>query len=361
MQNIRKQFPVFNQYIYANTAAFGLLSEPLLEWRQEHDLDYLIGGSKLKIESLGLISQTKQTVGDFFGSKKENVALVPNFSFGLNTLLEGLDKKNKVLLLAGDYPSVNWPFESRSFTISYVKIDEHLEDHIFQKIKTDNISVLALSLVQWLDGIKIDLDFLKLLKETCPELIIVADGTQFCGAFDINFEASGIDILGASAYKWLLAGTGNGFMLLKEGIKHRFSLKTIGFNSANANLDEKENIQFSKLFEPGHLDSTSFGSLKFSLEVLSKIGMATIETYNKTLSIKAKKIFENMGLLTNAVVQRREHSTIFNIKGHDALFRYLSDNNVVCSQRGGGIRLSFHLYNTENDVDSIAEILKTAR
>ncbi len=42
MQNLRKKFPVLKQCIYANTPATGLLYEDLLEWRQEHDLDYLI-------------------------------------------------------------------------------------------------------------------------------------------------------------------------------------------------------------------------------------------------------------------------------------------------------------------------------
>ncbi len=48
MEQIRKQFPVLNHSIYANTAASGLLYEDLLEWRQGHDLDYLIDCSEMK-------------------------------------------------------------------------------------------------------------------------------------------------------------------------------------------------------------------------------------------------------------------------------------------------------------------------
>jgi len=360
MQNIRNQFPVLNQSIYVNTAAFGLLNENLLNWRQEHDLDYLIGGGNMKIESLGLISETRQVVGDFFKCKREYVALVPNFSIGLNMLLEGLDKRHKVLLLQDDYPSVNWPFESREFSVSYAKIDEHLEQNILENIKAENISVFALSLVQWLNGIKIDMDFLKMLKKEYPSLIIIADGTQFCGAFDIDFELSGIDILGASAYKWLLAGTGNGFMLFNNAIENKFSVKTTGFNAANAKLEAKDSIQFSKQFEPGHLDSLNFGSLKFSLEMLTKMGMQNIEMHNRKLMEKAKKVFLELGLLDNSVTRRKDHSTIFNIKGNEQTFKHLVDNGVVCSLRGGGIRLSFHFYNTENEVDQIVEILKNA-
>ena len=47
MEKLRKQFPLLSQSIYANTAASGLMYDDLLAWRQEHDLDYLIGGLSL--------------------------------------------------------------------------------------------------------------------------------------------------------------------------------------------------------------------------------------------------------------------------------------------------------------------------
>lgn len=358
MLKYRKSYPVLNHTIYANTAAFGLLGEELLEWRQNHDLDYLIGGSAMKIESLGLISEARVMVGEFFNCNKDLVALVPNFSLGLNMLLEGLDSKEHILLLENDYPSVNWPFESRGFQISYAKIDERLEENIIEKVKTNSISVLALSLVQWINGIRVNLDFLKTLKEEFPQLLIIADGTQFCGAFDIDFQNSGIDVLGASGYKWLLAGTGNGFMLFKDLAKSRFRIKTIGFNSANAILTAKNTIPYNKHFEPGHLDSLNFGSLKHALENLNNIGMKEITAHNENLSAWAIKGFSELGLLNNDVLHRHQHSTIFNIIGNDLLFNHLMEANVVCSRRGNGIRISLHYYNTLEDIDSILEIIR---
>lgn len=362
MENTRKHFPVLSQYIYANTASAGLLNDDLMEWRQEHDLDYLIGGSHMKTKAmLKGIPEVRKTVANFFGAKLENTALVPNFSLGLNMLLEGLDRDPNILLVQNDYPSVNWPFECRDFKITYAALDENLEKNILEKIKSDQISVLALSLVQWVSGIQVDMDFLKSLKKDNPKLMIIADGTQFCGTTDFDFEDGGIDILGASGYKWLLGGYGNGFFLFKDGIKNKFSLKTIGFNAANINVNGRDEIRFAKHLEPGHLDTLNFGSLKFSLEYLESLGKTNIERHLKKLSEKAKKQFTELRLLDKAVIARKSHSTIFNISGDDSVFQKLKDNNVVCSQRGDGIRLSFHFYNTEKDVDAIVKILQTGR
>lgn len=350
---------MLKQSIYANTAAAGLLNEDLMEWRQEHDLDFLIGGSQMKAKANDEMSKVNAAVGRFFNCQSENVALVPNFSLGLNVLLEGLSKDQTVLLLRDDYPSLNWPFETRGFRLYYLEIGADVETKIYERVKAGGIDVLAVSLVQWISGIKLDLAFLERLKEEFNNLLIIADGTQFCGTEPFDFHDSGIDVLGASAYKWLLAGYGNGFILVSEAAKKRFDLKAIGSNSVNRDLTKRDSIPFCKYLEPGHLDSLNFGSLGFSLNFLKNIGIVRISNQLKLLSQKAKTGFSKLGLLEEKVVSRAGHSTIFNIKGDMELFKKLSQENVVCAQRGAGIRLSFHFYNTENEIDAILEILKS--
>ncbi|MBT8184555.1 MAG: aminotransferase class V-fold PLP-dependent enzyme [Eudoraea sp.] len=358
MQENRKQFPVLTHSIYANTAATGLMSQNLQEWRQEHDLDYLVGGSEAKMEQFELISTTRHTVGNLFGAPKESVALIQNFSLGMNILLEGLEKTMKVLLLENDYPSVNWPFESRGFPITFARADQNLEQNILEVVESGEIDVLALSLVQWLNGIKVDLDFLKELKLQYPDLLIIADGTQFCGAFEFDFATSGIDILGASGYKWLLSGFGNGFMLFKPEIEQKLKVYSTGFNSSGIDIEKKESFRFAKHFEPGHLDTLNFGSLNFALHQLDEISIKAIGAHNMRLMQKGREEFAKLHLLGNDVLDRKDHSTIFNIRGNAQTFIALTDNNVVCSQRGGGIRLSFHFYNTLDEITRISEILE---
>ncbi len=358
MEQIRKQFPLLNHSIYANTAATGLLYDDLLEWRQEHDLDYLIGGSNMKQQSNKMHGETRKVVGNFFNCESNNVALVPNFTIGLNFLLEGLNKKEKVLLLKGDYPSLNWPFESRSFDITHLSITKNLEEHIYDTIKTKGITVLALSVVQWLNGIMIDLSFLKKFKADFKDLLIISDGTQFLGTRSFDFSSSGIDVIGASAYKWLLSGYGNGLVLIKEQAKERFSLTTKGYGSGRNAIEFDHKRTFCKHLEPGHLDSLSFGSLQFSLEFLQKIGLENIDKQNKQLSQKAKLSFESLDLLDEVVVSRDSHSTIFNIKANEKVFNRLLEHEVVCVQRGDGVRISFHFYNTLKEIDKIIDILK---
>lgn len=357
MEKIRNQIPILHQYIYANTPVFGPMYESLIDWRQEHDLDVLIHATEMPKKRGHLLEETRATISEVFNCKQENVALINNFSTGMNFLLEGLVKSSKVLVLENDYASVNWPFERREFGMHYVAIDENVEDSIAQVLEKEEINVLAFAMVHWQNGIKIDLEFIKQLKSKYPDLLIIVDGTQFMGIQEFSFKNSGIDVLATSGYKWLLGGYGNGFMLFSDFAEERVAVKSIGDNTASITMRSEGAIPFAKYFEPGHLSDHSFGSLQFSLNFLQKIGMSSITIQNKILSEKAMAVFGGMNLLETKVTKRKSHSTIFNIKGDDALFQYLMDCGVMCAKRGNGIRFGFHFYNTTDEIDEIAKLI----
>ena len=357
MTELRKEYPVLDHYTYLNTASCGLISKSLVNWRQQHDLNLLNGGSVFRDLHKPHIESIRASVARFFRTSENEVALIPNFSFGFNTLLDGLAPNLKVLLLKTDYPSINWAVENRDFEVCYAEIDANLEENIEAAILEHQPDVFAFSLVQYISGIKINLEFIKRLKAYHQNLFLVADGTQFLGTSNFDFSESGLDALGASTYKWMLAGYGNGILMIKEEAQKKLFPKTIGFNSADAIFSGRDEIIFIKRFEPGHQDTLNYGSLQKSIEMLEKIGMDVIEEKVRFISSEAKKRFMELDLLDDAVVRREEHSTIFNIKSESGLFQKLKDNNIICSKRGKGIRVSFHYYNTVEDLDKLLSVI----
>lgn len=356
MKNLRKPFPVLQQYVYLNTAASGLLSEKVFDFRQEHDLDLLISGSILKEKQGKLLAEVRESVGSFFNCAPNRVALVPNFSFGFNTLLEGIDRSKRVLLLKDDYPSINWAVTSRDFEVNFAAIDEHLETNIEEAFSAKMPDIFAFSIVQYINGIKLQIDFLKQLKQKYPDTLFVADGTQYCGTEKFDFEDSGLDVLIASSYKWLNAGYGNAFILFNEKAAEKIAPKSSGFNSLQGKYKAQEGNFIGK-FEPGHQDTLNFGSLMVALKFLNEVGMELVEERVGELKELAKKEFTNLGLLEEMVVKRPLHSSIFNIKGDYKLFQHLRSKDIICSQRGEGIRLSFHYFNTTEELEILIKVL----
>ena len=98
MEDLRKHFPALESCTYLNTASNGVIPKPVIEWRRQHDMDLMNHASVFRDKHKIHIEQIRKTVAEFFNAAIAETALVPNISFGINTVLEGLPKGQKILL-----------------------------------------------------------------------------------------------------------------------------------------------------------------------------------------------------------------------------------------------------------------------
>ena len=188
-------------------------------------------------------------------------------------------------------------------------------------------------------------------------MLLIADGTQYLGTATFSFQNSAVDVMGGSAYKWLLSGYGNGFFMIKEAAQKHIFPKTVGFNSSEGFGSPPGASRFMKHWEPGHLAPIPFGSMGQSLKLIEQWGKAELYSASKKLAHKAMLAFIEKGRLAEAFADRKQHAPFFNLKGDQALFNRLKSAGIVASQRGGGIRVGFHFYNTEDDLQQLLDFL----
>src|SRR5690606_41298629 len=100
----------------------------------------------------------------------------------MHTLLDGLPSGLKYAILEEDYPSLNFPVISRQLDYVMIKVDQQVDEHIQNTIRNQHIDVLLLSVVQYINGLMIDLNFIKKLKAEFTDLIIVGYATQNLGS-----------------------------------------------------------------------------------------------------------------------------------------------------------------------------------
>src|SRR5690606_21487503 len=116
-----------------------------------------------------------------------------------------------------------------------------------------------------------------------PQLIIIGDATQYLGTEPFDFEESGFDAIGFSGYKWMMAGFGNGLLFLSD------RLRSILYKREQSGVRPKEAMWADKtildiFFEPGHLDTMSFGTLGQSLLFLQTHGLEGVQSRIKEVS-----------------------------------------------------------------------------
>jgi len=349
-------FPILKEYTYLNTANSGILSTNLAEWRTKHDLEFMAGGSIFRMENLPIITDLRNNIAKLFNSKSEKTYFVQNFSVGFNILLSGMDKSHRFLLLEEEYPSVSYPVMSMGFDYHSIPIDEKLEENIINAIEKFRPTILAFSMVQYISGLRMDEDFIRKLKTSYPDLLLVGDGTQFLGTTVFNFEKSGLDALIGSGYKWLLAGYGNGYAFLSDQMKDAIYAKNKLANLPTAPfLKGKDHLSMS--FEPGHLDTLNFGTLNESLNYLGSFGFDWIEKNTQMLSNQARLELNSRGLVPDWMLERKYQSTIMSMPLDQKTVDRLVTAKILCSPRGSGTRISFHFYNTKEDLNHLLQVL----
>ena len=337
------KFPALENKIYLDTARSGLMYNELLCWRKEHEIDFLNKGSQFRSNHEILLEKTRIEINKFLGSNNLTTFLVQNFSTGLSLLLKAIKTDKTVLMVKDDYSSIINQVLYSGLQYTFVDNNFDVEAQILDGINKHNPDLFIFSIVQHIHGASIDLHFIIQILKDLPQILIIADGTQFCGTQFFNFQSSEIDILISSGYKWMLGGYGNGFISFNDK-----------FQKSHFKINER---YFVDLFEPGHHDTLNFGSLLFSIKKISTYGIDKIEKKINSLSLYTLEKLKIKKLLTSKIIKRASHSNIFNIRGDEKLYQHLLENNIVCSQRGDGIRISINFYNTKNEIDYFLSII----
>ncbi|TDS14091.1 aminotransferase class V-fold PLP-dependent enzyme [Sphingobacterium paludis] len=352
--HFKQYFDIPQGINYLNTPGNGLVPTQVHAWRAQREQAFFEPDSLLRNQQGELIQSVREAIGQAFDVNSQQVFCTPNFSFGYSTLLDRLPADTKFLLLDEDYPSLNYPVINRRFPHQHVVVDADLETHIWEAFKQFKPDVFALSIVQYISGMKIDLDFIKELKQAYPNVLIIGDGTQYLGTEPFSFNTSGFDALGGSGYKWLMSGFGNGFLLLSEQFMRALEKGLTQVPRPQEAMWEQKSI-LQTFFEPGHQDTLSHGTLGESSKFLTQLGFEQIRNHIQHLSQFAHEELAGRHLLLPEIAARESRSSLINIQLPQVHYQSLMDAGIMCFPRGSGIRIGLHLYNTEEDVQHLLE------
>lgn len=354
--DFRSYFEIPSTVTYLNTPGNGLMPKTHYSWRTSRDHIFFDPKGDLRDQQTSFIQEVKANFSNLFKCPSQRVFLVPNFSFAWNTLLEGLNKDLSFVLLAEDYPSLNYPVRSRGFDYTILPISTNFEEQIYEHIVNKNPDVLVLSIVNYINGLKINLDFIKQLKVEFPNLLIMGDATQFLGTEPFDFEDSGFDAIGGSGYKWMLSGFGNGYMMISERLSNILYQEAQGRSISQEAMWSHKSV-LNIYFEPGHQDTFSHGTLDQSIRFFSNIGLDNIKLYLEELTNYAYRIFEERKWLLPIIVERTVRSSLFNLQIDQNYYPHLLDAGIKCFPRGTGIRIGVHIYNTIEDINKLVDVI----
>ncbi|HRP00433.1 MAG TPA: aminotransferase class V-fold PLP-dependent enzyme [Flavobacteriales bacterium] len=342
---LRAAYPAFHDLCYLDTSSMGLMAEGTVQAAQrEHERLMREGSARLLEWMFGGNAEVAHTAAASIGGSEAGTSLVQSFTVGLAQLAPLLKHRPKVLLIGHDYPTLHAPFALPGFqpVVVPTEADGTISlDTVCDTLERERPQLVAISEVQWLTGFRIDLSALAALCRAFGAWSLV-DITQSWCAVPLDVQTAGIDIVGASGYKWPLAGFGNGFLHLSETVR--------------AELKERNGVDPIAMLNAGHRDPVALTRLQDALQRIAAIGPERIAAHMNALCAYAVDRFDAAGIPVLHGRRAEQRAGILLLQGDEARVKRLEEQRVKVAYRGKGIRVGIHLYNNTADIDRLVEV-----
>lgn len=247
----------------------------------------------------------------------------------------------RVLTAEGDFTSVLFPFaQENGVEVVSVPLEEITEP-------AGEFDLIAVSTVQSADGRVTDLEALLDARDRAGAKLLV-DTTQACGW--LPHDASDVDYVVCSGYKWLLSPRGVAFMAVRADRLDGLHPEAAGWYAGDDPWTSIYGLPLRLADDARRLNLSpawfSWVGATPSLELLADLDLDEVHAHNVGL---ADAFLARMG-------RPSQGSAIVTVDSPEAAER-LAAAGVRTSIRAGKVRASFHLYNTMADVDLAATAL----
>lgn len=370
----RQDFPVLNDHHYLNQASLGLIGSPAVHEMHKFIDDYARHGNchLSDKDELAYLDSLRSVGAKIFACPVSHVAIVAGASEILAQLPSMIQPAagSNIVAVASDFPAITRPWlrqqNLHNCQIRFVEDcpSTDLTDVLIEAIDEDT-SVVAVSSVQFATGTTVDINRIrKSVSEMGARLIV--DVTQDLGARPIDVGEWDADAVVCSGYKWLGGHGGVALAAMSPRLLENAPPMT-GWMGApepfNFNAKLLLLANDARRYTQSTMSYVSVACLSAAIEQLLAYGTHNIENHARKLAnqltIKAAALgwFPYRSAADSAAcshIVSLSHAE----KSVEETIKVLTARNIVCSSRGGRIRVSIAPYNDENDIDMLVQALK---
>lgn len=380
ISKVRKDFPVLETQAYLNSAATG----PLLSHVKEAVVGW--GDAREGLQYVDL-PNARGEVANLIHCDEKSIALVHRASQGVN-IVAGLVQPRKgdnIVLTDLSYPSSVYPWvgcqgvEIRRISNRDGVID--LSD--FEEVIDDETKIVCLNRVEWTSGLRHDV---KTITETAHDhgALVLDDAFQAVGAVDVDVSKEDVDFLVFGGEKWMCSsGRAAALYVNPRHVEeyepsYRFYWRVYeNFQWSYAPWDKPvhDNIESwsgplvktAERFDPGCVGEDAQCGFHASLKYFNELGIDGIEKRVLGLSEYLIDGLKDLGLKVNTPHEKEKRAgivtyTMDRYEDNAASYEAMKKEGVMVAHRYtggvGGIRVSPHFFNTEEEIDRVLGIQK---
>ena len=277
------------------------------------------------------------------GVPPATVTMAGTVASALGLVAASIPDGSRVATLPGEFTSTSFPFAaqaSRGVTVTEVDSDQLVTT-------ARDYDVVTVSLVQSANGAVLDVDALE-ANVAGTDTVTVIDVTQALGWKNIALPWA--DVTVAAVYKWLLAPRGTAWMSLSERVSKSMIPHGANWYAGEDPWSTIYGLPLRLADDARRFDAspTWFSTLGSGLTLpwLASLDRAAIEAHSLSLASRLRTELE----------LPQEPSAIVSIPTTSA--EKLTDAGIRAAVRAGAVRVGFHMYNTEDDLDRLLDVLR---
>jgi selenocysteine lyase/cysteine desulfurase len=277
------------------------------------------------------------------GVPVDSVAMGGSVSAVLGLVAAAIPDGSRVATLPGEFTSTTFPFAAqgdRGVTITELAADELVSAAM-------EFDVVTASLVQSADGSVLDVDRLR-DNLAGTDTLTVIDVTQALGWKQVDLAWA--DVTAGAIYKWLLAPRGTAWMSLSDRISRIMTPHAANWYAGEEPWSTIYGLPLRLADSVRRFDAspTWFSVLGCGLTLpwLAALDRGAVEAHTVGLADR----------LRTELQLPQQNSAIVSIP-HANASEQLQRAGIRAAIRAGAVRVGFHLYNTDNDLDRLLDAL----
>jgi selenocysteine lyase/cysteine desulfurase len=318
------------------------------------------------------------------------IALVESTTHGLNVIAAAIpfapDENVVICDLEFLQVAIPWTKLAERGAIRELRIVRNrggaLPVEAFAEQVDEKTSAVVVSSVQWTNGFAADLQGLADLCYSHGALLVV-DAIQQLGATRLSTRETAADVVVAGGHKWLNAPFGCGLLYVRSSVLPRLRMPSWGYLGleqpeggwgryfANPQSTPVRVYDFPTTAKSLEINGTAnypgAVGLGASVELVNDLGIDAIQEHVHRLTDRLHDELPRLGVnvVTRTEREARSGITTFEVSDsatdNEAFLQALLDEHVYVALRYtsgvGGIRISTHFYNDDDDLDRLLSVM----
>ena len=366
VQKIRSRFNIFQRKIYLNSCSQGALSDAVQAGLEDYIASWHEQGSPWETW-VNRYEEARAAFARFINASPDEVAIVTSVSAGVNSVASALNfrERKKVVMGEFEFPTMGHVWLAQRFRGAEVNFVRAESDHIpaanYEKLIDRNTLIVPLTHVCFKNGFRSEVNAVTQIAHHFGALVML-DDYQDCGTRRVDVKALDLDFFVTGTLKYLLGPPGLAFMYVrKELIPSLVPTVTGWFAQTNPFAYDPQHFELSptaRRFESGSPSVPNVYAAVPGFELLQEIGMENVADHIKKLTQSLLSCARDLGIRAKTPADGVGPLVVLQSKDSTLLVQKLAESDIVASNRYDGLRISFHVYNTLNDMKAVVEVLR---